>query len=336
MNLNHVQMIKQNAELYKSPDKPQHQSYSNIVIPFSIQILNSFKNKRRDKMLKWKIKISTIEEKKTIEDELTSQLKNMGYEWFTCEGVSITSETNLFERFQSDLITLNTIIKLFEQDFYHALNRFEELIVNEGIYTQNHYEFVDKIMSKGIKYNIIVHTDNCSKFIWIKLNEARYDVFNSCKELADMMYQLTGKKEQKHFYYSSKLKCIDKCLRNYGVPYPGNFDGIIYNKDTLDPVMVIEFSKVKWKNSLEEHLNSYCSDNSRFWKEDKNRWNVLFKLKLKLNIPVYIVWWLTKSFECAIGELQMIDEKSCRNSITIHKLEIQLKDLSETLFKLIK
>lgn len=80
------------------------------------------------------------------------------------------------------------------------------------------------------------------------------------------------------------MSSIDECLRSYGVPWPGNLDGFVYDR-TLDKVSVIfELSQTR-KFPVETH------DLNRFFNKDVNRWKALDILKKQLNVQLCILIW---------------------------------------------
>jgi len=219
-------------------------------------------------------------------------------------------------------------------------------IISNNLYNKTHYKFIYNLLRvKDIHYNIILHSIDCSKFLWIKLKlyktcESKILILSNCELLSKEIFKITQKYENKKFRVISYLKCIDKCLRKNKTPYPGNFDGIIFNKTTLQPVFIIEYSKVDWVykrgNNIIGHLGWYCKDeNGKGWKRDINRWKSLKDLSNVLEIPVYIVWWGTQKEEYTIGELKDI-KNDCYKSINIIKEQIKEEEVFNFFEKLLK
>jgi hypothetical protein len=288
------------------------------------------------------IKISSIEEEKNIEKFLKKICLSKGYNIFTCEGVSINDKrVNFFERFEVDNECFNKMIenskKMSDEKF---IEKIILLIIEKNLYDINHYKFINYLLRYfNIDYNIILYPNDCSKFLWIKKGCENYVlILDDCKVLSEEMFKITQKNEQKPFR-ENYLKCIDECLRKNNTPYPGNFDGIVYNQNSLKPFFIIEYSKVNWVynigSDIKYHLKWYCDKRKTKWKEDKNRWKSLKDLGKFLGIPVYIIWWGTQEEEYTIGKLEDVQE-NCYDSIKIIKEQINKKDLLNFFEQLMK
>ena len=287
------------------------------------------------------ISISSVEETKFIEKNFKKFLKEKEYLIYTGEGLSINQNgINLFERFEVDEKDFEKIIegKLSNENFRDFLNYFINLIIDYKLYDKNHYLFIINLLKKhDITYNIIIHTNKCKYFLWItfKLYKEPYiniELINNCKTLSRNIFLITNKEENKIFNAKHHLKCIDKCLREENAPYPGNFDGLIYEERTLQPKFIIEYSKVNWVYKLNKdikyHLKWYCEDKKETgWKRDINRWKSLIDLSNFIEIPVYIIWWGTEKEEFSVGQLKKIDQNNCYNSIDIIKEKITRTEL---------
>jgi len=294
-----------------------------------------------------KLFISTIEEKKKIETTLEKFFLERNYLIFTCEGLSPNTENiHLFERFETDKIGF----EFFRQMLYNSKNYEEflikviEIIIQRELYTEEHYLFILELLGKySFNHNIIIYSEDCSDFLWISFNskgEIKTELLKGCEELSKKIYSITGKEERKRFRKTDYLRCIDKCLRERNTPYPGNFDGIVYDSKSLKPKFILEYSKVDWvydsNKDIVDHLKWYFDDeNSRGWKSDINRWNSLYMLGELLSIPVIIIWWGTKREEYALGELKKISVR-CSESIEIIKNKLELNDLLDFLDKKLK
>jgi len=299
------------------------------------------------------IKISSVEEEKDIEKNLRKFFLSNNYDIFTCEGLSINEKgINLFERFEVKNEFLEKLIEESKNEGITFIKHLIFLIVRKNLYDKIHYKFIYNLLQgKNIQYNIIIYSINCSKFLWIKLKfyencESCILILNDCKTLSEEIFEITHKKENKKFRMVKNLKCIDKCLRENNTPYPGNFDGIIFNKTTLQPMLIIEYSKVDWvynkkykfleSNDIIGHLRWYCKDkNGNGWKKDINRWKSLKDLSNVLKIPVYIVWWGTQKEEYTIGELKDI-QNNCYRSISFIEEQIKEEELFNFFEKLLK
>lgn len=293
------------------------------------------------------IKISSVEEEKNIEKFLKKICLSKGYDIFTCEGISINKGgVELFERFETTNEYLEELIKEKNnmKDEFDFLKYLLHTVVENNLYDVNHYKFIIKILKiLDINYNIIIHSANCSKFLWIKLNLFQetllIEMLNNCEILSQKIYEITHKNEDKEFRKINNLKCIDKCLRKNNTPYPGNFDGMVYNQNSLKPFFIIEYSKVNWVynigRDIKYHLKWYCDKRKTKWKEDKNRWKSLKDLGNFLRIPVYIIWWGTQKEEYTIGKLEDVQE-NCYDSIKIIKEQINKKDLLNFFKQLMK
>ena len=299
------------------------------------------------------IKISSVEEEKNIEKNLRKFFLSNNYDIFTCEGLSINEKgINFFERFEIENKLLEELIeKSKENNVIPFIKYLISLIIKENLYDENHYKFINNLLENThIQYNIIMHSTDCSKFLWIKLNfykkYANILILNNCKTLSEKIFEITHKEENKKFRMVKNLKCIDKCLRENNTPYPGNFDGIVFNFKNLKPKFIIEYSKVDWiyneekfnflRNDIKGHMKWYCEDKKgKGWKKDINRWKSLKDLSSFLKIPVYIVWWGTKKEEYTIGELKDI-QNDCYRSINIIKEQIKREELFNFFEKLLK
>jgi len=277
--------------------------------------------------------ISSVEEKKIVENKFNQFLNNIGYSTFTCEGLSINKEhnninINMFERFKVSEESFYLILKEMysNKDDFKKLKYIFKLAIKNYLYTKEHYKFIiDLLKSKNINYNVIIHDFSCNQFLWITLNLYKnyidIEFLKDCNNLSKKIYSITNKKENKKFATSKHLECIDKCLRKLNTPYPGNFDGLVYKNENYQPIFIIEYSKVDWvykfDKNLNYHLKWYCNDyKKKGWKIDINRWSSLKNLGEYLNIPIYIIWWGTKKNEYAVGELLNI-KQNCFESINI-------------------
>ncbi|MBS1249505.1 MAG: hypothetical protein MAG431_01085 [Chloroflexi bacterium] len=119
----------------------------------------------------------------------------------------------------------------------------------------------------------------------------------TCQGLAQYFGTLKGIKVTKGFVESDRLSNLDTCLRNYGVPWPGNLDGFFWDEKNKQCLGVIEFSRTR-KNPVETHnINTY-------FHEDKNRWRPLLILQKNLDSELIIIIWKTKSRYIKIHRVQ--------------------------------
>jgi len=301
------------------------------------------------------MKISSVEEEKDIEKNLKKFLLSNNYDIFIAEGLSVNEKgIHIFERFETTDEFLERLIEERKKvDVITFIKHLISLIVKNDLYDKIHYKFIYNLLKKiNIKYNIIIYPISCSKFLWIKLKfykkcENNILILDDCKTLSEKIFEITHKEENKKFRMVKNLKCIDKCLRENNTPYPGNFDGIVFNLRNLKSEFIIEYSKVDWvydkdkykflkNNDIIDHLEWYCKDkNGKGWKKDINRWKSLKNLSDVLEIPVYIVWWGTEKKEYTIGELKDI-QNNCYKSINIIKEQIKEEELFNFFEKLLK
>lgn len=294
-----------------------------------------------------KLLISTIEEKKKIETILDKFFLERGYLIFTCEGLAAkdTNNVHLFERFETDKAGFLVFKQMLSNSGNNEqfLKKVIEIIIRKGLYTIEHYKFITELLKKdGFNYNIIIYSEACHNFLWISCSlqrEITVDLLQGCKELSQKMYSITEKEEKKSFRETHYLRCIDECLRKENTPYPGNFDGIVYDKISMKPKFILEYSKVDWvyrhNKNIDYHLKWYCSGNNEAWLNDINRWNSLYLLGEFLGIPIFIIWWGTRKEEYAFGELKKVGA-TCSESIEIISNKLELNDLLVLLDRMLK
>jgi len=285
-----------------------------------------------------KLLISTIEERKEIETILEEFFSERGYLIFTCEGLALNQENvYFFERFETDKSGFEFFMQMCNnsKNPEEFLTKVKKIIIQKGLYPKEHYLFIKELLKKDVfNYNIIIYSEDCHNFLWISWSlkyGIKVNLLQDCKKLSEIMYSITGKEEKKLFRKTHYLKCIDECLRKQNTPYPGNFDGIVYDRKSLKPKFILEYSKVDWvyrhNKDIDYHLKWYCDDkNNEVWKSDINRWNSLYLLGNFLGIPIFIIWWGTGKKEYAFGELKKVGTR-CSESIEIIKDKLGLNDL---------
>lgn len=147
----------------------------------------------------------------------------------------------------------------------------------------------------GLEVFFIVYEANCERFLVFGLNDDQLTVVldtTKCGELARWLSEyVPPRPKPKPFVKEAYARCIDVCLRENSVPYPGNFDGIIFS-DERTPAAVVEFSRVEYA-SLAKHMKNLHSSRlgEKFFREDKNRWQIVLDVSKFLSVPNVIIWW---------------------------------------------
>ena len=241
----------------------------------------------------------SIERTVPVREQLKRELDADGMSLFETEGISHKKgQFSVFQRF------------LWQDDVPSDHNRVR-LMVREAVDLAKYgiFEWLD--------FNVffIVYTERCGQFLVYGLSEGIIeDVLDSkdCKELAAWLSQYAGKRQRmKPLVKPEYFTCLDHCLRENGVPYPGNFDGIIFSETNV-PQVVLEFSRVKY-DSLQKHRKNLLSDRmgQRLFTEDKNRWRIILELSQELSISNLIIWWQDgNSDKFMTGSVAHVDSKS--------------------------
>ncbi|HDY8130036.1 TPA: hypothetical protein RQL08_001776 [Vibrio vulnificus] len=105
---------------------------------------------------------------------------------------------------------------------------------------------------------------------------------------------------------SSCLECYlaNDSLSHEKSPWPGDIDGIIFTKNA--PKAIIEYKTHNLKTPIsQEYVGKYG-------KEDWRRFNVLYTLMRKLNIPIFFIVWGPNHDEVKI---QIIKEENAIDSV---------------------
>lgn len=254
---------------------------------------------------------SSVEQPIPIKEKLVNGFKKIGLLFYECEGLAENKNPQLkdvkfalFERFEYSIDNNNMRKELGEE----VIKKGYKVLLQERPEIKKVYSY---LFPRKIAIFWIFYEGDCKNFhIYRILMSKKNSILcykhilstSSCKELSCWLYGITQKEIHKDFYKESYLKCIDKCLRYYRVPYPGNLDGLVISEDS-DKTLILEFSKVKY-TTLEEHRKRY----KRYFKEDINRWRVLFDFGRLLKTKVKIIWWEPGSEnKFMLGELSNID-----------------------------
>lgn len=238
------------------------------------------------------LKYSTVEEEIPIKSILKEGLVRAGLVLYECEGIAKTMNGGLtiFERVEildpnqvSNKSLLKDACKLISQRNSMDVKLWYSFLSgkNGGIY-------------------LLLHDSSCQHFI-VSEYETKSGEFkkiketNCCKDLSDFLYGITHKNVRKKFIYNTKMKCIDKCLRDNGVPHPGNLDGIVLEQthEKITPKLILEFSKVNYA-SFEKHRSIY---EEKYLAEDANRWEILSYVSKVLDVPAGIIWWHPEDYK---------------------------------------
>jgi len=119
------------------------------------------------------------------------------------------------------------------------------------------------------------------------------DVSN-CKGLADWLAPVKGIHVSKKFEEFGRLSIIDKCLRDHGMPWPGDLDGFVMRANS--PSVLIEFARTRVKSVSQHNLNDY-------FPQDINRWTPLEIARKCLKVPFLIVTWRSIETKVKVQEL---------------------------------
>ncbi|NPA42783.1 MAG: hypothetical protein GXO27_01985 [Chlorobi bacterium] len=259
--------------------------------------------------------LSSVEEPKEVERRLIRWLEERGMALFRTEGVVPAGDRmHFFERFQASPAAFSRWAADVERlPRPLMLPSWFARISGAGLYNPLHYRFLFALTGRyPLKNHIWIHTPDCSRFGWMTYDaeglEEKPMISDNCKELSDRLVEITDKRGGKKFFRKEKLSCVDACLRQMETPYPGNFDGLIFDRETLRPLALVEFSKVEWVyakgKDLARHLSLYCSDRKPWWKQDGRRWQTLSEVATFFDIPALVIWWGTGKGEFALAQLQ--------------------------------
>jgi hypothetical protein len=124
--------------------------------------------------------------------------------------------------------------------------------------------------------------------------------FRSCLELAIWLARLKGITVTKGFVKSTYLSIIDKCLRTYNVPWPGNLDGFVVGDRNV--VAVFEFRLTNIAPIRLHELNKYFT-------KDRNGWIVLDILRKMAKTTLYVVVWSNKERDVKILKVADVTPK---------------------------
>jgi len=248
-----------------------------------------------------KLKFDTVEQHILTKDKIKKDLGKYGFFLFESEGIS-ENEKGQFSIFERFILNTNTNIDI------DKIGNYIHSLLGKKI---DYFSF----LKENKKFNVffIVFKYDCSFFgIWtLEYRNIKFkNSFNNCKDFSKWLAQHVVKREKiKPFRKQHYLKCIDNCLRDNRVPYPGNFDGILFYSYNLEPKLVLEFSKVNYTTLKrhKENLQGYLGD--RYFKEDINRWSIFLNLSKKLKVPNRIIWWYTKSEEYMVGYVEHLKSK---------------------------
>lgn len=271
-----------------------------------------------------KLTFDTVEQTIPLKEKLRKDIEKKGYFLFESEGISKneSGEFSIFER-----IVLHEKANL-------PLNQIENEIQKLMNTKIPYYKFLKE--EKNFNVFFIVYSNDCS-FFWIftlENNSIKFiKSFDDFRALAAWLELYTPKKEFNKPFGKPYLKCIDKGLREYGVPYPGNFDGLIFERNSLRPKLLLEFSKVNY-TTLEKHkINLQGTLGDKFFREDKNRWSIFLKFTEVLNAPNRIVWWYTKREEYMLGE---VNHTKSKDGVAILTGAIYYDELIDYILKIIQ
>lgn len=266
--------------------------------------------------------LDTVERPIPVKDKIRKDIEKYGYFLFESEGIS-ENEKGQFSIFERFILRTDTNVGQMGSDIQRLLGK-----------KVDYFSFLKD--DKNFNVFFIVFKADCSFFgIWTLRNgdiEFIND-FDNCKDLSDWLTKYVPKREKiKAFKKQFYLKCIDNCLRNHGIPYPGNFDGMIFCSDKLEPKLVLEFSKVNY-TTLKKHKENLQGDlGNKFFREDINRWLIFLNLSKILGIPNRIIWWYTKREEYMLGDVEHLKSK---DGIKVLTNTIDYNSLIEEILKVI-
>lgn len=127
--------------------------------------------------------------------------------------------------------------------------------------------------------------------------------FLTSEELGTWLSKLKGIPVKKGFMVPGRLSSIDERLRAFGVPWPGNLDGFMYDREIYVTKAIFEFSRTRVYPVKTHDLNKYFD-------EDTNRWKVLDILKNQLGVPLYIIIWSSKEEIIKVSRVDAITDKA--------------------------
>lgn len=195
------------------------------------------------------------------------------------EGFSVKENqlTGLFDRL---CITNGNLSDLTEERILSALLKIEsnleyKKIIAEKANVDWYYVFYEYSTQSSLVYNIT------------KGNiDGEYDSF------LDLGIWLSNFSDQISLsrYEESGLPMIDRIMRENRYPWPGNLDGLLFDKQTKEIICVIEYQNTS-KRPVAEHDNNDFMYSTPYRKGDSRRWKVIKIIADTIKSKIMVIVW---------------------------------------------
>ncbi len=146
----------------------------------------------------------------------------------------------------------------------------------------------------GVPYSYILYNYDYSFVLryTVLIDRVEFEEkYNSFEAFSNWVQTIKGWTSSKDYKEIKDLPEFDKALRTAGCPWPTNIDCVAFDKDTDNPVAIIEFQNAK-KTTVRKHMNnSFFLPTSDYPGKDDQRWRSQEIIRLQSGLPHLTIVW---------------------------------------------
>ena len=208
------------------------------------------------------------------------------------EGFSVKDNqlTGLFDRLcitEGDLSELNEE-KILKAILLTEANNEYKKIIAEKANVDWYFVFYEYQTQSSLVYNITKNTIDGK--------------YNSFLELGIWISNFSDQINLSR-YEESGLPKIDRMMRENKYPWPGNLDGLLFDKNTKEIIFVIEYQNTS-KKPVSEHDNNDFMQSTPYRKGDSRRWKVIKIIADTIKSKVMVIVWSHNESVVAIKNIK--------------------------------
>ena len=189
----------------------------------------------------------------------------------------------------------------------------EELILKILMLSESNLEYKKNISNKARVnwYFVFYQYRDQKNLIYDITNNSIEKRFNDFKELGEWLLDFSDQIKLSR-YEESGLPNIDKIMRENELPWPGNLDGLLINKNTNEIVSIIEYQNTS-KKPVKEHDNNDFMHSTPYRKGDSRRWMVIKTIAETLESKIIVIVWSNNEDLLAIKNIESFTLDQLKN-----------------------
>ena len=180
----------------------------------------------------------------------------------------------------------------------------EDRILNALMKTEINLEYKKLIAEKAEVdwYYVFYEYNNQTSLVYNITKGAIDGIYNSFLELGLWISNFSDQINLSR-YEESGLPKIDKIMRENKYSWPGNLDGLLFDKQTKDIICIIEYQNTS-KKTVAEHDNNDFMYSTPYRKGDSRRWKVIKIISDTIKSKIMVIVWSNNESVVAIKNIK--------------------------------